>query len=154
MTSCSLSFSGFLQNLLRCSCICRGGLPTFLSNQIFHYTYNRHTPKRVRNLRGHLRVIAPGYNTVSLCRNIAQVASRWQLCVQFDWPEIWTTDLPLQRRRTLCRSTRIYLSCMPTALPWLVTGYFLTLRKKRRQYQMPINYVSHQHVNYHFKSLT
>ena len=50
--------------------------------------YTRHTPKRVRNLRGHLRVIAPGYNTVSLCRSVAQVASRWQLCVQFDFPKI------------------------------------------------------------------
>ena len=71
-------------------------------------------------------------------------ASRWQLCVQFDWPEIWTTDFPLQRRITLYRSTRIYLSYMPRVLPWLVTGYFLTLRKKRWQYQMPINSVSHQ----------
>ena len=37
-------------------------------------------------------------------RNLAAVASRRQHCVQFDRPEIWTSDLPLQRR-TRYRST-------------------------------------------------
>ena len=31
-------------------------------------------------------------------RDVVAVANRWQHCVQFDWPEIWTSDLPLQRR--------------------------------------------------------
>ena len=34
-------------------------------------------------------------------RNIAAMARRWQHCVQFDWPENWTSDLPLQRRTDL-----------------------------------------------------
>ena len=45
----------------------------------------------------HLLVIAPKQHS-SFRRNVAEVASRWQHCVRFDRPEIWTLDLPLQRR--------------------------------------------------------
>ena len=45
----------------------------------------------------HLLVIAPGQHS-SFPRNVAEVANRWQHCVRFDRPEIWTLDLLLQRR--------------------------------------------------------
>ena len=61
--------------------------------------------RSVRRFYGaHLRVIAPGQHR-SFWRNVAAVASRWQHCAQFDRPEIWTSDLPLQRR-TRYRSTK------------------------------------------------
>ena len=53
--------------------------------------------------KAHLRIIAPGQHS-SFRRNVAEVASRWQHCVRFDRPKIWTSDLPLQRR-TRYRST-------------------------------------------------
>ena len=75
----------------------------FKSNQIFHYT-RCITPKRVTSLWGPSpRYCACGRQT-SFRRNVAPVASRWQHCVQFDRPEIWTSGLPLQRR-TRYRST-------------------------------------------------
>ena len=43
------------------------------------------------------RVIAPGQHS-SFRRNVAVVSSRWQRCIRFDRPDIWTSDLPLQRR--------------------------------------------------------
>ena len=74
------------------------------ANQIkFHYTcYN--TSKRVTSLQVHLRVISPGQHS-SFWRNVAEVVSRRQHCVRFDLPEIWTWDLPLQRRMRY-RSTK------------------------------------------------
>ena len=38
----------------------------------------------------------------SFRRNVAAVPSRWQHCVRFHWPGIWTSDLPLQRRTRYC----------------------------------------------------
>ena len=32
----------------------------------------------------------------SFWKKVAKVASRWQLCVRFDWPRIWTLHLPHQ----------------------------------------------------------
>ena len=55
-------------------------------NQIFHYT-RWITPKRVTSWRAYLRVVAPGQHS-SFRRKVAAVASRWQHCVRFDWPEI------------------------------------------------------------------
>ena len=72
------------------------------SNQIFHYT-RCNTPKCVTSLRAQLRVIAPGQHSF-FGRNVAAMASRWQHCVRFERPEIWTSDLPLQRQ-TRYRST-------------------------------------------------
>ena len=65
-------------------------------NQMFHFT-RCITPKRVTSLRVHLRVIAPKQSSF-FQRNVAAVASRWQLCVRFDRPEIGTSDLLFQRR--------------------------------------------------------
>ena len=45
----------------------------------------------------HLHVIAPWQNSF-FRRNVAAVASRWQHCARFGRPEIWTSNLPLQRR--------------------------------------------------------
>ena len=56
------------------------------ANQMFYYT-RCITPKSVTNLRVHLRVIAPAQNN-SIGRNVAAVASRWQLRVWFYRPEI------------------------------------------------------------------
>ena len=38
--------------------------------------------------------------------NVAALASRWQHCVQFDRPEIWTSVLPLRQRQTRYRSIK------------------------------------------------
>ena len=56
-----------------------------------------------RVCRAHFRVIAPRQHR-SYRRNVVAIPSRWQHCVWFDRPEIWTSDLPLQRR-TRYRST-------------------------------------------------
>ena len=70
---------------------------------IFHYT-RCITPKRATSLRSPSpRHCACGQRS-SFRRNVAAVASRWHNCVQFDRPEIWTPDLPHQRR-TRNRST-------------------------------------------------
>ena len=62
------------------------------------------TPKRVTSWRGpslpHCTCEQLGF----FRRNAAAVASRWQHCVQFDRPEVWNSDLPLQKR-TRYRST-------------------------------------------------
>ena len=62
----------------------------------------------LRIVRANFRVIAPGQHN-SFQRNVAAVASRWQHRVQFDRPEIWTSDLPLQRR-TRYRSTNSFFA--------------------------------------------
>ena len=47
---------------------------------------------------GHISAsLRPG-NTAPFEENVPAVAGRWQHCVRFDRPEIWTSDLPLQRR--------------------------------------------------------
>ena len=58
---------------------------------------------------GHLRFLALAQHS-SFWRNVAAVASRWQHCVRFDRPEIWTSeDLPLQRQTRNARPTgRLY----------------------------------------------
>ena len=62
------------------------------------------TPKRVTSLRRSISAsLRPG-NTAFFQRNVVAVASRWQHCVRFDRPDIWTSDLSLQRRRRF-RST-------------------------------------------------
>ena len=66
------------------------------SNQIFYYA-RCITPKRVTTWRSPTPRHCI-YGKHSLFRNVATVASRWQHCVRFDRPEIWTSDLPLQRR--------------------------------------------------------
>ena len=73
----------------------------------FFFYYTRcNTPKHVRSSRGpsprHCARATRLHS--SFWRNVAAVASRWQHCVRFDRPEIWTSDLPLQRR-TCCRLT-------------------------------------------------
>ena len=45
-----------------------------------------------------LRVICACGRQSSFWRNVAAVARRWQRCVRFKRTEIWTSDLPLQRR--------------------------------------------------------
>ena len=72
------------------------------SNQIFHYTRSI-TPKRVTSWWSHLRVIAPGQHGF-FRRIVVAVPCPWQHCVRFDRPEIWTSDLPLQKQ-TCYRST-------------------------------------------------
>ena len=66
-------------------------------NQIFYYT-RCFTPKRVTSWRGpYPRHCTDGQHS-SFRRNAVAVASRWQHCVRFDRPEIWTSDLSLQRQ--------------------------------------------------------
>ena len=67
--------------------------------------YSLHYAKRVTSWGAHLLVIAPAQHS-SFQRNVATMAHRWQLCVRFDWPEIWTLNVPLQRRKH-CRSTNL-----------------------------------------------
>ena len=52
------------------------------------------TPKRVTSRRGPSpHHYAIGQNS-SFRRMVEVVANRWQHRVRFDWPEIWTSDLP------------------------------------------------------------
>ena len=86
------------------------------SNQIKSFIILAILRRSVKRVCGaHLRVIGPGQHS-SFWRNVAAVASRWQHCVRFDRPEIWTSDLPLQRR-TRYRSTS-----------WPVHFFFITLK--------------------------
>ena len=61
-------------------------------------------PKRLKSLRqqydstAHFRLIAPGDITCSFKRNAAAMAIHWQLCVQQNRSEIWTSDLSLQKQ--------------------------------------------------------
>ena len=56
----------------------------------------------------------------SFWRNFAVVLSHWQPCVRFDWLEIWTSDLLLQRRTCYCstnqpvqsKNVKIILHCI------------------------------------------
>ena len=70
---------------------------------IFYYT-RCITLKCITNLRGP----SPHHYACGKCwslrRNVAAVTSWWQHCVWFDWLEIWTSNLPLERR-THYRST-------------------------------------------------
>ena len=78
-----------------------------LSNQIFYYTRCT-TPKRVTSLWGP----SPSHcarDYSSFRRNIPAVMSRY---VRFDWPEIGTSNLPLQRR-TRYRSTNLKQKLFP-----------------------------------------
>ena len=69
----------------------------FKSNQIFHYT-RCNTPKRETGWRGSSpRNCAYGQHS-SFRRTVPAVTRRWQHCVQFDRPEIRSSDLPLERR--------------------------------------------------------
>ena len=43
----------------------------------------------------------------SFRRNAAAVASGWQLFVRFDRPKIWTSYLPLQRRKSSFASSEL-----------------------------------------------
>ena len=65
-------------------------------NSNLHYTRSN-IPKRETSLRVLLRIIEPGQHSFSR-RNVTAVTSLWQHCVQFDRPEIWTSNLSLQRR--------------------------------------------------------
>ena len=49
----------------------------------------------------HFRVIAPAQHSFFWI-NITAVASRWQHCVRFYRPKIWTSDLLLQKRFCYC----------------------------------------------------
>ena len=49
----------------------------------------------------HFRVIVPRQHSYNR-KNVTAMASRWQHCVRFDRPEIWTADLPIQRLTRCC----------------------------------------------------
>ena len=74
----------------------------YQSRSNFHYT-RCIMPKRVTSCPGPSRVIAPGQHSF-FRRNVAAMTSRWQHRVRFDRFEIWTLELPLQKR-TRYRST-------------------------------------------------
>ena len=79
-----------------------------VQDQIFYYT-RWITPKRVTSWRGP----SPRHcarATQLLSKKCRSGGSRWQHCVRFDRPEIWTSDLPLQRR-TRYRSTNWPVWC-------------------------------------------
>ena len=42
--------------------------------------------------------MCPSNTAPTFGRNVAKVANCWQRCVWFGRPELWTSDLPLQRR--------------------------------------------------------
>ena len=67
---------------------------------ILHYTHGNTLQRNVYQVCEVLfRVIALGQH-ISFWRNVAAVAMRrWQYCIWFDRLEVWTSDLPLQRRR-------------------------------------------------------
>ena len=57
------------------------------------------TSKRVTNLQGSfLAAYSAQAEYIYFWRNVAVVASRWQLCARFDRPEIWTLDHPLDTK--------------------------------------------------------
>ena len=67
-----------------------------ISKLFFRYT-RCITPKLVTSLQS----LFPRHEARkhrSFWRNIAVVVIHWQHCVWFNWPEIWTSNLPLQRR--------------------------------------------------------
>ena len=72
-----------------------------VKNQIFYY-YNCMTPKRITCLRGLYSRHCASKQHSSFWRNIAAMKSRWQNCVPFDRPEIWMSDLPLQKQTRYC----------------------------------------------------
>ena len=76
----------------------------FVLNQIFHYTPGI-TPIRCNEFAGVISSSLRLRATQLLSKNCRRVASRWQLFVEFEQSEIWTSDLPLQRR-TRYRSTK------------------------------------------------
>ena len=89
--------------------ICEHILLSINQYLIFHYT-RCITPKRVMSFWAHLRVIAPGKH-ISFRRNVAVATSRWQHCIRFDQPEIWTSDITLQKRSRYC-STNWPVVCL------------------------------------------
>ena len=56
------------------------------------------TSKRVTNLQAHFWRHSAQAEYIYFWRNVAVVASRWQLCARFDRPEIWTLDHPLDTK--------------------------------------------------------
>ena len=66
------------------------------TKQVFYYICCN-SPKRETSLRGPFQSRCAGQHNF-FRRNAAAVANRWQQCVQFDRPEIWTSELPLQRQ--------------------------------------------------------
>ena len=69
--------------------------------KVFHYTHRCITPKRVASWQGpSLHHCAYGQHS-SFQRNVAAVASRWQHYVQFDRPEIRTSDFPRPEKNML-----------------------------------------------------
>ena len=60
--------------------------------------YSLYCAEACNELSGaHFLTIAPGQHS-SFPKYVAAVVSRWQHCVQFDRPGIWTSDLSLERR--------------------------------------------------------
>ena len=94
------------------------------SNQIFHYTRYvlRRTVLRVGG--AHFLVITPEQHSF-FQRNVAAVASCWQLCFWFDRPEIWTSDLLLQRRARY-RSTNWPVFFIKTLPPNAIFCFYST----------------------------
>ena len=84
----------------------------------------------------HLLVIAPGQHS-SFWRNVAAVANRWQHCVRFDRPEIWTSDLPLQRR-TRYRSTSCAFANQRNV--WRLLNFFIINVIKNQFVFFPISH--------------
>ena len=80
-------------------------------NQIFHYTRSNELTSKYEEVFWGTKYKESPFPRHCACgehnsfgRNVATMVSRWQRCVRFDRPEIWTSDLPLQRR-TRYRST-------------------------------------------------
>ena len=85
-----------------------------LFKSIFHCTCCN-TPKRVTGCLGpsprHCARATQSFrrNFASMYQYFCRKASRWEHCVRFDRPEIWISDLPLQRRTRYIRPTGPYV---------------------------------------------
>ena len=100
-------------------------------NQVFHYIL-----AVLRVCGAHLRVIAPGQHS-SCRRNVAAVASRWQHRVQFNWPKIWSSNLPLQKRMRYCSTNwPVSVSSSNFCLPCCQVQHFKTLLPKNTSNQI------------------
>ena len=83
----------------------------------------RHNVKQICPVRFY--VFAPEQHSF-FRRHAGAVASRWQHCVSFDRPEIWTSDLPLQRRTRYQSTNWLHLLNLAfICLAMLFVSYFL-----------------------------
>ena len=110
--------------------------------------YSLYYTKACNKFEGtHLRVIAPRQYSF-FQRNVEAVASRWQDYVRFDWPEIWTLDLPLQRQTRYHSTNWPVLSKILHLISAASSSFLpLYLKKDSSSYQYQTSWI-YKHYNF------